>query len=201
TEGLERLGVRVEAAVRDGPTRRAFTFIDANGERTITTIGERLAPSADDPLRWSDLAATDAVYLTAGDRGAMAAARRARVVVATARILRDLAAAHLELDALVGSARDPSERYEEGALMPPPRLVVLTEGRDGGTYRTAEGRSGRFPATPPPGPLVDTYGAGDSFAAGLAYGLAAERDDLSAALDVASRCGAEATTRRGAHGA
>ena len=34
---LEGLDVRVEAAVRDEPTRRAVVFVDANGERTITT--------------------------------------------------------------------------------------------------------------------------------------------------------------------
>ena len=199
-EGLERLGVRVLAATRPGPTRRGFTFIDAHGERTITTIGDRLAPALEDPVPWDDLANTDAVYVTAGDAGALNAARRARVVVATARILEDLAAAHVQLDALVGSARDPSERYEEGALEPPPHLVVLTEGRDGGTYRTADCGGGRFPPALPSGPLEDTYGAGDSFAAGLAYGLAAEPDDVRAALEVASRAGADAISRRGAHG-
>ena len=49
---LEALGLRVEAAVRDAPTRRAFTFIDGAGERTITTLGERLDPHADDALPW-----------------------------------------------------------------------------------------------------------------------------------------------------
>src|SRR5947209_12989631 len=44
-EGLEELGVIVEAALRpDEPTRRAFTFLDSAGERTITVIGHRLAP-------------------------------------------------------------------------------------------------------------------------------------------------------------
>src|SRR3954454_21172409 len=52
-ERLERLGVRVVAATRDAePTRRAFTFVDDDGERTITVIGKRLQPERDDPLPW-----------------------------------------------------------------------------------------------------------------------------------------------------
>ncbi len=110
-KGLERLGVRVEAVFRPFPQRRGFTYIDAGGERTITTIGERLNPSGDDPLPWDDLAETGAVYFTAGDPTALHAARRARVVVATSRILGDLARAAVRLDAVVGSAVDPAEAY------------------------------------------------------------------------------------------
>src|SRR5438128_8033275 len=47
-DGLEALGVRVEATFRATPQRRGFTFIDRAGERTITVIGERLGPSGDD---------------------------------------------------------------------------------------------------------------------------------------------------------
>ena len=28
-------------------------YIDGNGERTITTIGDRLGPNGDDPLDWA----------------------------------------------------------------------------------------------------------------------------------------------------
>ena len=59
--------------------------------------------------------------------------------------------------------------------------------------------SGRFAAGALPGALVDTYGAGDSFAAGLTYALA-RGDALDEALAFASAQGAEAMTRRGAHG-
>src|SRR4051795_2435889 len=45
-QGLERLGVRVEAAWRPEPQRRAFVHVDARGERTITVIGERMGPAA-----------------------------------------------------------------------------------------------------------------------------------------------------------
>src|SRR5437763_2044332 len=61
-EGLERLGVHVVAAIRAGqPTRRAFTFLDDAGERTITVIGARLQPARRDPLPWAALRDTDAV--------------------------------------------------------------------------------------------------------------------------------------------
>src|SRR5438046_7627868 len=38
---LEDLGVTVRATFRPAPQRRAFTYLDAAGERTITTIGQR----------------------------------------------------------------------------------------------------------------------------------------------------------------
>src|SRR5689334_6046255 len=49
---LEALGVRVHAAWREEPQRRAFTHVDGAGERTITVIGERLGPRAADGLPW-----------------------------------------------------------------------------------------------------------------------------------------------------
>src|SRR5206468_7935884 len=104
-EVLSRLGVRVEAATRAEPQRRAVTFVDATGERTITVIGNRIAAAASDPLPWAELAETDAVYLCAADAAAIRLARRARVLVATARILPVLREAGVVLDALVGSLR------------------------------------------------------------------------------------------------
>src|SRR5687768_6308757 len=49
---LADLGVRVEAVFRAEPQRRAFTHVDAAGERTITVMGARLGPRGDDPLPW-----------------------------------------------------------------------------------------------------------------------------------------------------
>jgi ribokinase len=76
---------------------------------------------------------------------------------------------------------------------------VTTEGARGGTYSVAGGPVRRYEAVSVPGPVQDTYGAGDSFAAGLTFGLA---QGLSAegALALGARCGAEALARRGAHG-
>jgi ribokinase len=197
-EGLEELGLRVHAAVRDEPQRLAFTYLEANGERTITLVGEKLHPHGADPLPWNELAQMDAVYFSAGDAGALRVARQARILVATARELPTLAAAGIELDALVHSASDPEEMYGPGQIDPEPKLVVTTRGREGGSFR-ADGREGSFEATQLPGRVKDAYGAGDSFAAGLAFALG-RGDDIEEALGFASSCGARAMTRRGGIG-
>ena len=192
---LAALGVRVEAAWRPGPQRRAFVHVDGGGERTITVIGERVGPRAGDALPWDELAGMDAVYLTAADAGGVRRARAAGKLVATTRALAALAEAGVELDALVSSATDEGERYEAGAIVPEPALVVRTAGAAGGTAVTAEGDEIRWEAEPLPGAAVDTYGAGDSFAAGLTYGLAA--GPIAEALRLGARCGAANITGRG----
>lgn len=197
-EGLEKLGLRVHAAVRDEPQRLAFTYLEANGERTITLVGDKLHPHGADPLPWGELSQVDAVYFSAGDVDALRAARQARILVATARELPTLAAAGIELDALVHSGTDPEETYEPGQVEPEPRLVVTTQGREGGSFK-AGGREGSFDAAPLPGTVKDAYGAGDSFAAGLTFALA-RGDDIEEALGFASSCGARAMMRRGGIG-
>jgi ribokinase len=196
---LTGLGVRVEASRHSEPQRRGFTFVDGDGERTITIIGEKHVPRGADPLPWHELAETDGVYFVSGDADAAREARRARVLVATARVLPVLAEARVELDALVLSAKDPSERFETGALDLPPRLVVRTAGDEGGTWAAGDGASGAYAAAPIPGPVADSYGAGDSFAAGLTFALASGKSRAEA-LAFAAQAAAEALTRRGAHG-
>jgi ribokinase len=194
-EQLTSLGVRVEAAFRPEPQRRGFTFVDAVGERTITLIGEKARPRRDEPLPWTELAEYDAVYFCAGDADALRAARAARVLVATARELPTLRAGGVLIDALVASARDPSERYA-GELDPEPRLVARTEGASGGAY---EPGGGRWQAVPPPRPVRDAYGAGDSFAAGLAFAIGAGHD-VERALALAAECGAACMAGDGPYG-
>jgi ribokinase len=193
---LEALGLRVEAVFRPEAQRRGFVHVDTAGERTITVIGERLGPRAEDPLPWDELAETDALYFTAGDPGAARAARAARTLVASARGLETLGEAGVELDALLASGKDPGERYVAGDLEPPPRLVVRTAGAGGGEYETRDGERGRWGATPLPGPISDLYGAGDSFAAGVTYGLGAGLP-IAEALELGARCGAACATGRG----
>ena len=122
------------------------------------------------------------------------------MLVATARELPTLLEGGVRLDALIGSGSDPAERYEAGTLDPPPALIVTTGGSDGGTWSAADGAAGRYLAAPLPGPLVDTYGAGDCFAAGLTYALG-RGDTVAQALELAARCGAAALTGPGTHGA
>lgn len=195
---LSSRGLRLEVAVRAAPQRRAFTFVDSTGERTITVLGKKLVPHGADPFSWDELATTDAVYFSGGDADALRLARRARILVATARELPTLASGGVELDALVHSSSDTSERYRLGDLDPPPKLVVTTEGADGGRY-TAGDEQGRWETAPLPGRLEDVYGAGDCFAAGLAYGLAEGRE-IPRALAFAADRAALAMTRRGGMG-
>jgi ribokinase len=192
-EQLGSLGVKLHVAWRDEPQRRAVTFVDAEGERTITVVGDRLVPRGTDPLPWRELGEMDGVYFTGGDVEALRSARAARVLTATPRTFDVLRDAHVELDALIGSGRDPGERYDPAELDTPARLRVTTLGEDGGLVEPG----GSFAAAPLAGPVVDTYGAGDSFAAGFTYGLAAGMA-VPAAVDLAARCGAAALTGRGA---
>lgn len=193
---LTELGVDVCSAVNPEAQRRAIVFLDDHGERTITVLGTRLSPTGRDPLPWRELEERDVIYLTAGDVEAVHYARRARVLVATSRVLPLLASANVKLDALVGSALDPSERYTDGDLPIRPRLVVKTAGRSGGTFQVEGEAEQSFPAAPLPGTIKDFYGCGDSFAAGLTFGLGlgySPRD----AIDLAARCGAAVATGRG----
>jgi ribokinase len=192
---LESRGVQVHASFVDVPQRRGFVYVDEAGERTITTIGPRLGPHGhDDALPWYELAQCDAVYFTAGDVDALGHARRSRILVATARQLPTLRRAGVEVDALVASGKDDAEMYRPGDLDPEPRLVVTTSGALGGWAQPG----GPFSAAPIPAPVADSYGAGDCFAAGLAYALAAGLD-VHPALEFASRCGAAALTGHGVH--
>ncbi|HEX2015559.1 MAG TPA: PfkB family carbohydrate kinase, partial [Solirubrobacteraceae bacterium] len=181
-----RARLRLSVCTRPGPQRRAITYVDAEGERTITVIGERLVPHGRDPLAWSQLASMDAVYFTGGDAEALHRAREARVLVCTPRALDVLVEGRVPIDVLVGSRLDPDEHYEPGMLDPPPAVVVGTEGQAGGAWSAADGRRGRWTAAPLPGPRVDAYGCGDSFAAGLTFGLGTGLD-LEPALALAAR--------------
>src|SRR6476659_1597061 len=191
-EELESRGVVVHAASDERPQRWAFTQVDDHGERTITTVGPKLRPKGhDEQLPWHELASMDAVFFVAGDVDALLHARRARVLTATSRELEVLRRGGVELDALIGSGEDRAEHYG-GDLEPAPRLVVTTSGALGGWARPG----GPFSAATPPGEVIDTYGAGDSFAAGLTYalGVGLAGDD---AIAFAARCGAGALTGRG----
>ena len=194
---LRELGVDVCARCCDQPTRRAVTLLDDERERTITTFGERLEPhGGEDELAWQRLTGVDAVYFTAGDTAALRAARAAsRVLVANPRARHALGHG-VPIDALVLSAHDEIERRELQRSHQDAAVVVYTEGGHGGSYRTSSGERGRFEAARPPGDPVDVYGCGDSFAAGLTFGLGAGLQ-LEQALKLGARCGAVCLTGRG----
>jgi ribokinase len=181
---LQRLDMDIHVQWRGlSSTRRAWVHVAGDGERTITVLGDKLLPDAP-----ADVEDYDLVFFVSGTVEALRAARGARFLAATLRELPTLQAAGVPLDLVVGSVSDPGERYE-GSLAA--RTVVLTDGEAGGT---ANGE--RYAATEPPGPIFDTYGAGDSFGAALAFALA-RGDDLAAALALAARAGAAVLTGRG----
>ncbi len=193
-EQLRGRGLTVHANRTDAPTRRAFTFVDEGGERTITVLGDKLLPRRKHELPWEELEGADAVFFIGGDAGAVRAARRARVLVGTARELATLREADVELDALIASSTDEGETYRPGDLDPAPRLAVWTAGGAGGWTNPG----GPFSAAPVPGPVEDAYGCGDAFAAGLAFALG-RGDDVRCAVELAARCGAAVLTGRGAY--
>ncbi|MFJ3788360.1 PfkB family carbohydrate kinase [Kitasatospora sp. NPDC090091] len=193
---LEHRGVRVRAAPRPGPTRTAVSVVDRGGERTTITLGERLQPAAADPLDWAELASFDAVFFTAGDADLLREARRAGTLVVTAREFTTVLESGVRVDALVGSSCDPAEHCNPALLRTLPGLVVSTEGRHGGVFTTCGQAPRRYRPARAPGPLVDTYGVGDNFAAVLTYALAAGSTTADA-LDLAAKHGAACTTRRG----
>jgi len=80
------------------------------------------------------------------------------------------------------------------------RLLLVTRGREG-VMACYQGRLSHFAATPVES--VDSTGAGDAFVAGLLWelaksGLPADESQLAICLASAQRCGALATTAKGA---
>ena len=193
---LEDLGLEVHVAWREVPTRRGVSMVDGEGDRAITVIGERLTPSLDDDLPWEALGECDGLFVTAADAPLLKACRSAAVLAATPRVrLPVLQQAGVPLDALIGSGLDPGERVESGQLNPAPHTVIRTEGAAGGVSHPG----GRYDPSPLPGPLVESYGCGDSFAAGVVTGLAA-RWPLAKAIALGAECGAACATRFGPYG-
>ena len=179
---LAALGIDVHA-VYAGATRRAWTHVDDAGERTITVLGDKLLPRGPLPLD-----GYDAVFFVAGDVEALRSAARARMVAATLRERPTLVEAGVPLTLLVGSLNDAGEQFDESLDA---SIVVLTDGAAGGTINGE-----RYAAAELPGEIADAYGAGDSFAAALLYGLA-RGDDFYDALRLATRAGAAVITGRG----
>jgi ribokinase len=196
-EQLAERGVEAHVAWRaDRPTRRAVTLLQGDGERTIVTVGERLEPVGSDELPWDRLRGADGVYFTAGDAGALEHARDARVVVASPRGREALEGPRSPMiDALVYSARDADEREWARRLALRAQLLVETRGAEGGTWSGAA--EGSWKPAAPEGPPHDSYGCGDSFAAGFTFGLASGVTVAEAAA-IGARCGARCLTRAGA---
>lgn len=175
-ERLAALGLELRVQWRsESPTRRAWTHVDAAGERTITVLGDKLLPDA--PLELGDV---DLVFFVSGTVAALRAARSASFVAATVRELPTLQAAGVPIDLLVSSANDAGERYD-GSLET--RHLALTNGEHGGMLDGVPYQATRVES------ISDAYGAGDSFAAALAFALA-RGDRPDSAVELAAAAGA-----------
>jgi|SRR5215207_8632018 len=195
SEQLARQGVTVQAGARAGIQRRGFVYLTDDGKRTITVLGDRLVPHGSDPLPWEALDDVGGVYFTGGDAAALQAARRADVIVATPRAEDALRESGIAVDVLVHSGKDAGEKLFLAELDPAPKTIVTTLGAKGGRWDGDAG-SGSWEPLPLPRPIVDEYGAGDSFAAGITTGLAAGLP-IADAIHVGSRCGVANLTGRG----
>ena len=190
---LKERGIEVHVAWRDGPTRRGISLVDGGGDRGITVIGDRLTPVLSDPLPWDVLQQCDGAFITAADAALVQAARSVPVLAATPRVgLAVLESAGVQIDALIGSGLDPAELVAPGDLAPSPRVQISTEGAAGGLSSPGD----RYSASALPGPFVETYGCGDSFAAGVFAGLAAQWP-LKTAIQLGCQLGAACATRFG----
>lgn len=198
-EQMVARGIEVLAAPRAGGQTPVLSVTEPDGERTIMVIGARLQPVASDPLPWDRIGGMGAAYYAGEDPGALVRARAAAALVVTARRLDDLRAAGVRADVVVASANDPDEDPSGLPATLAPSAIVLTDGPRGGTITRPGGGDARYPAAEPPGPVVDSYGCGDSFAAGIAVGLA-QGLDIDDAVALGARAGAACATWRGGIG-
>ena len=103
------------------------------------------------------------------------------------------------LDALILSSDDATESGVAERASSEAELVLRTEGAHGGRWRTRAGVEGGWAAVVPPGPIADTYGCGDAFAAGVTFGLAA-RLGIDGAIELGARCASVTLAGEGPYG-
>ena len=186
---LSSMGIKLHVAWRDKPTRRGFSMIDSQGERAITVIGERLAPNYKDNLDWNILKKMDGIFITASDSAIFKMARSASILCATPRVgLKTINNANVLLDVLIGSNLDPDEVFSFSELTVKPKYTIKTEGENGGIIFPG----GRYKALKNNELKIDSYGCGDSFAAGILYGMASKWD-IEKSLNLAKVLGRDAS--------
>ena len=193
---LENMGIKLHVAWCDKPTRKGFSLIDSEGERSITIIGDRLAPTHKDNLDWSILNEMDGVFITAADMQIFKKSRIAKTLCTTPRAgLNIINESKIFLDGLIGSNLDPGEAFSLTELSLKPKFVIKTEGENGGILFPG----GRYKAFENIKDKVDSYGCGDSFAAGILYGLASKWS-IEESLNLAKILGRNCSEHFGPYG-
>jgi len=186
---LSKMGINLHVAWRDKPTRRGFSLIDSHGERAITVIGERLAPNHKDKLEWKILEKMDGVFITASDSEIFKMARSASILCTTPRVgLNTINKSNVLLDGLIGSNLDPGEVFSFSELSVRPKYTIKTEGEKGGIIFPG----GRYKALKNKKSKIDSYGCGDSFAAGILFGMSSKWD-IDKSLNLAKVIGRDAS--------
>ncbi len=92
----------------------------------------------------------------------------------------------------------PASSTPPATWIPSPCTWCAPRPRPAAAGRAPDGR-GRWDALALPGPERDSFGCGDSFVAGLTYGLGAGRD-MAAAVAEGARAGADCAARSGPYG-
>ena len=188
-EILSNYGMKLHVAWRDKPTRRGFSLIDSYGERAITVIGDRLAPTYKDNLDWNIFEKMDGIFITASDSEIFKKARLADVLCTTPRVgLNIINKANVFLDGLIGSNLDPGEVFSLSDISIKPKFIIKTEGENGGILYPG----GRYKALINTKQKIDSYGCGDAFAAGILYGLSSKWS-IDKILSLAKLLGKEAS--------
>jgi ribokinase len=186
---LSSMGIKLHVTWLDIPTRRGFSLIDSQGERAITVIGKRLAPSYKDNLDWSILKRMDGIFITASDSEIFKMARSAPILCTTPRVgLNTINKSNVLLDGLIGSNLDPGEVFSFSELSIKPKYTIKTEGEKGGIIFPG----GRYKALKNKNMKIDSYGCGDSFAAGILYGMASKWN-IDKSLNLAKMIGRDAS--------
>ncbi|WP_320664752.1 PfkB family carbohydrate kinase [Prochlorococcus sp. MIT 1223] len=189
-ERLKEFGLTLRVAWREKATRQGISFVDSSGERGITVIGERLQPNSRDDLPWDELSGFDGIFFTAGDANAMKLSRKAKFLSATPRVgIDEINKSAVQLDVLIGSGLDIGEKYNIDEIKIRPKMRISTEGSKGGEVWPG----GRYKAVNLKSKVIDTYGCGDRFAAGVTTGMAAGWN-VKKALSLGAHCGANCTS-------
>jgi ribokinase len=197
---LRQHGVDIAAARRGVPQTPVLSITDADGERTIMVVGERLQARISDGNHHAALLAAEAAYYTGEDPALLAEVRRqVPVLVVSARRSDDLAAVGVTADVIVGSLNDPDEDPADLPDALRPRWLVRTDGPSGGIIIADDGTGTSYDPVPPPGEVIDSYGCGDTFAAALTVGLARGMT-IEGAAALAAGAGAACATWRGGIG-
>ena len=198
-EVLQARGIRVLAAWRSVAQTPALSVAGDDGERTILVVGPRLQVLGGETREWDRVDPAGGAYYAGEDPAALRRARRAGVLVVSARRVDDLIQAGVTADVVVGSGADPAEDTERLPDHLIPAYRIITEGPRGGRIVDAGGSEQRYEAVAVPGEVVDTYGCGDTFAAALTVGLARGLDVFAAAR-MGAAAAAECASWRGGIG-